>query len=64
MKPIDKVIKHFGGQYKLAGALNVSSVAVHLWVKEGKIPPLRAIQIEDLTEGEFKARELIGDANE
>ena len=64
MQLIDKLVKHFGGQYRLAGALNVSSVAVHLWIKEGKLPPLRAIQVEELTKGEFKAKDLIGGSNE
>ena len=61
MHTINEVVKHFGGQYRLAGALNVSSAAVCLWIKGEKIPPLRAIQIEELTDGKFKAKDLIGE---
>jgi DNA-binding transcriptional regulator YdaS (Cro superfamily) len=61
LNTINKLMVHFGGQYKLALALNVSSAAVSLWVKEAKIPPLRAIQIEKITNGKFRARDLIGE---
>lgn len=60
IKVIDRVIAHFGGKYRLAGALDVSSSAVSIWVREGRIPPMRAIEIETLTEGKFKARDLVG----
>lgn len=61
MDIFDALIKHFGSQNKLAGELDISSVAVGYWFKERKIPPYRAIQIEKLTEGKFKAQELIGE---
>lgn len=61
MDIFDKLIDYFGSQNKLAGTLDVSSVAVGYWFKEKKIPPYRAIQIERLTEGEFKAQDLIGE---
>lgn len=64
MNKIKQVVKHFDGQYKLAAALGVSSVAVHWWVKDNKIPPRRAIEIEKLTDGLFKAVELSGGDNE
>jgi DNA-binding transcriptional regulator YdaS (Cro superfamily) len=60
MSVLELLVAHYGSQNKLAGALNVSSVAVGQWIKSGAIPPLRAIQIEKLTEGKFKAKDLIG----
>jgi DNA-binding transcriptional regulator YdaS (Cro superfamily) len=54
------VVDHFGGQYKLAAALNVSSVAVNAWMKREAFPPKRAIEIETLTNRKFKAIDLIG----
>lgn len=56
---LDKVVVHFGGQHRLAGALNVSSAAVHYWVKDGYMPPFRAIQIEQMTRGAFLAVDLV-----
>ncbi len=61
MNVLELLVEHYGSQNKLAGALNVSSVAVGQWLKQGTIPPLRAIQIEKLTEGKFKAADLIGE---
>jgi DNA-binding transcriptional regulator YdaS (Cro superfamily) len=58
---INRLVAHFGGQYKLAQSLGVSSAAVSLWVKDSKIPPMRAIEIEEITKGKFKARELVGE---
>ena len=53
MDIFDDVISHFGSQNKLAGKLDVSSVAVNQWFKQKSIPPYRAIQIEEITEGKF-----------
>lgn len=55
-----EVVDHFGGQYKLAAALNVSSVAVNAWMKREAFPPMRAIQLEKMTEGKFIAFDLVG----
>lgn len=59
MQKINDVVEHFGGQYKLAGALDVSSAAVHYWIRDGFFPPMRAIQIEQITDGKFLAVDLI-----
>lgn len=61
MTIFELLIEHFGSQNRLAGELDVSSVAVGQWIKAGAIPALRAIQIENLTDGLFKAKDLIGD---
>jgi DNA-binding transcriptional regulator YdaS (Cro superfamily) len=50
---------HFGTQVEMARALGVSRSAVSHWVRRGSIPAERAIAIEILTAGEFKAVDLI-----
>jgi DNA-binding transcriptional regulator YdaS (Cro superfamily) len=57
---VKEVVDHFGGAYKLAGALDVSSVAVCHWVKRGRFPARRALQIQYITEGKFDALDLVG----
>ena len=61
MNVFDELIKHFGSLNKLAGELDVTSVAVNQWFKAQAIPAYRAIQIESMTNGKFKAKDLIGD---
>jgi DNA-binding transcriptional regulator YdaS (Cro superfamily) len=56
---VNDVVEYFGGQYKLAAALNVSSVAVSHWVKCGTFPPRRAMEIQKLSEDKFNAFDLI-----
>lgn len=56
----EELFKYFGGQNKMAGKLNVTTQAISQWVKDGKVPPARAIQIEKITNGEFKAVDLAG----
>lgn len=53
------VIGHFGTRGKLAKALGVSRVAVSQFERQGYFPGVRAIQIEELTDGKFKAKDLI-----
>ena len=55
---IDEILDWFGGQSETARALGVSPQAVFQWALDGKIPPKRAIQIERLTAGHFKAVEI------
>ena len=52
MKKYD-AIKRFGTQSKSAEDLNVSQAAISKWPED--IPPLRAYQIEQLTQGALKA---------
>ena len=51
---IEKVIKHFGGVKALARALNVYPQAVYQWKSRG-VPQARQYEIEELTDGKFKA---------
>lgn len=60
---IDDVIDWFGGQTETARALGVSPQAVWNWYQDGQIPPARAIQIEQITGGRFKAVEIRGNGN-
>lgn len=52
----DQVIEHFGSEYELADALNITRQAVQAW--HGQIPELRTHQIETVTQGKLKASEL------
>lgn len=55
----EKVIEWFGSQADLARAAGVTRGAVAQWAYNG-IPPHRAIQIEALTDGDFKAVDIEG----
>lgn len=61
---IEKVIEHFGGTTKTAKVLGVEPAAVSQWIAKKEIPPKRAIEVERITDGLFKAVDLIGDWNE
>lgn len=52
MKKAD-VIAFFGSQRKVAQALGISHVAVSRWPED--IPPLRAYEIERITNGALEA---------
>ena len=58
---LKEIIKWFGSQVELARNLGVTQAAVAQWVADEKVPPYRAIQIERITDGEFKAVDIIGD---
>ena len=55
---IKKIILHFGSIAATARALGVAPAAVSQWVANGRIPPQRAIEIEQLTKGKFKAIDI------
>ena len=55
----EDLIIHFGSLANMARALGVTRVAVSLWGVDG-IPPQRAIQIERVTGGKFKAVDIEG----
>ena len=58
---LKEIIKWFGSQIELARQLGVTQAAVAQWVADAKVPPYRAIQIERITDGQFKAVDIIGD---
>lgn len=56
---MDKIIEHFGSRAELARALGVERAAVTQWLRFG-LPSARAIEIERLTNGLFKATDIEG----
>lgn len=56
---IDDIVSYFGGQTKLAEILGIDKAAISNWRKDG-VPPLRAIEIERLSDGHFKAVDING----
>jgi hypothetical protein len=54
----DQLIKHFGTQQKVAGALDIDQSAVSLWKKSG-IPFTRQFQIQIITGGVLQADKKI-----
>lgn len=55
---ISQVIERLGGVLATAKLLGVRHPAVCMWKRQGGFPALRAIQIEKLTKGKFKAKRL------
>ena len=55
---IREIIKHLGGTTATATALGVAPSAVSQWIKEDRIPPQRAIEIEALTGGMYRAVDI------
>ena len=59
MTPIEKLVRHFGGQTKTALALGVSQAAVSYWVTGVHLMGAeKALKAEELTGGKVTAREL------
>tara|TARA_R100000951_G_scaffold68295_1_gene57639 strand:+ start:899 stop:1078 length:180 start_codon:yes stop_codon:yes gene_type:complete len=56
---MDKLLEHFGSQYQIAKRLHVSRAYVCQWFAAGKVPPLMAVKIEKITDGKFKAVDLV-----
>lgn len=56
---VDKLLEYFRNQNRMAIALDISRQAVSQFFKIGKVPPGRAIQIEQITKGRIKAVDLI-----
>ncbi len=55
---IDEVIKYFGSRKKLYTVLNASKSACSYWVKDGYLPTDKALLVEFITNGKFKALEI------
>ena len=56
---MNELIKYFGSKTAMARTLGVDKSAVTQWGNEG-LPPGRAIQIEKITSGVFKAVDIVG----
>ena len=58
MTTLQEILAHFGGTHEsLAKALGVERHAVTMW--RGRVPKLRAFQIESLSDGKFKAADIL-----
>lgn len=55
----EQIINYFGDATKMAQAMGVSRQAVTFWEKAG-FPARKAVELEILTEGKFKAVEVTG----
>lgn len=56
---IEDIVKWFGSKSNMARTLGVDRSAVTHWVNKGALPAYRAIQIESLTKGKFKAVDIM-----
>ena len=54
-----QMVAHFGCQSDLARQLGVTRSAVSQWRRRKRIPPAHAVKIEMLSDGEFKAVDLV-----
>ena len=54
----NEIFKYFGGKANLAKQMLVHRSSVSQWIKRG-IPAVRAMEIEDLSCGKFKAVEIM-----
>ena len=51
-----QVITYFGGTVrKAAKALDLTTATIYVWLEEGRIPRLRQLDIQELTEGRLIA---------
>ena len=55
---IDQIIEHFGSQVKTATALGVKPSNVTYWKQAGVMPSKRAIMVERLSGGKFRAVDI------
>lgn len=58
MDPIQKLIKHLGSNAEVARRFEISREAVRQWYERG-IPTDRALDIEEMTDGEVTATEIL-----
>jgi len=56
---IDVAIEHFGNRAELARAMGVSDQNVYNWCKRGTFPTANALEIERISNGAVKARDVL-----
>lgn len=56
---IEDIIKWFGSKSKMARRLGVDRSAVTHWQQKGSLPPMRAIQVERISDGKFRAVDIM-----
>jgi len=54
---LDLAVERFGGVDGLASVLGITKQAIYMW--RGRVPRLRAFEIEAATKGDIKATELL-----
>lgn len=59
----EQIIAFFGSRSELARRLNVDRSAVTQWANDG-LPAARAIEIEQISNGAFKAVDIVGAKND
>lgn len=60
---MNEAIKWAGGKSALARRLGVSYAAVSQWIREGGLPPARAIEVERMSEGVLRAINLVAEVD-
>jgi DNA-binding transcriptional regulator YdaS (Cro superfamily) len=60
---LEQIIEWFGSKANMARALGVDRSAVTQWVKDGGLPAARAVEVERLSGGRFKAVDLARTSN-
>ena len=58
-----EAIRWAGGKLALAKALGVTHAAVSQWLREGGLPPARAIEVERMTGGALRAANLVAEVD-
>lgn len=56
---IQDLIVHFGNQSELARRLSISPQAIQRWVSTNHLPIRRAIEIERITEGRIRLKDIL-----
>jgi len=60
---IQQIVEWFGSQSEMARKLGVDRSAVTHWLNSGGLPPKRAIEVERLSGGLFKAVDIMEETN-
>ncbi|MDE2104087.1 MAG: helix-turn-helix domain-containing protein [Patescibacteria group bacterium] len=58
MTAVEKAVRLFGSQSALARALGLKPQAIHLWVKHGRVPMSRMLDVERVTHGRVTCEEM------
>lgn len=61
---IEQIVEWFGSKSKMARSLGVDRSAVTHWVNKGSLPAYRAIQIEMMSNGKFRAVDIMETNND
>ena len=60
---MNEAIEWAGGKLALAKVLGVTHAAVSQWLREGGLPPARAIEVERMTGGALRAVNLVAEVD-